>query len=71
MNSALPQALTDLMQAYGVTEQEIQTVVAAKGYFPADTPIEKYGAEFINGVLVGAWQQVFAMIKEEREVPFQ
>ena len=71
VNSALPQALTDLMQAYGVTEQEIQTVVAAKGYFPADTPIEKYGAEFINGVLVGAWQQVFAMIKEEREVPFQ
>lgn len=71
VNSTLPQALTDLMQAYGVTEQEIQTVVAAKGYFPADTPIEKYGAEFINGVLVGAWQQVFTMIKEEREVPFQ
>lgn len=66
----VPKALADLMAANGVTVEEIQGVVAMKGYYPQDTPIANYDPGFIDGVLVGAWQQVFAAIKEMREVPF-
>ncbi len=69
----IPQALKDLMVANGVTDWDIQNVVAAKGYYPSDTPIERYDTGFIQGVLVGAWPKVFEMIrvmKEKQEIPF-
>lgn len=56
-------ALFDLMSAAGVTEVDIRQVVASKGYFPVATPIEKYPADFVEGVLVGAWDQVLSVIK--------
>ena len=61
------------MMSNGVCEWDIQNVVGAKGYYPADTPIENYDPGFIQGVLVGAWQKVYAMIKEMKkssEIPF-
>ena len=69
----VPQNLKDLMMAAGVCEWDIQNVVAARGYYPADVPIEGYDPGFVQGVLVGAWQKVLAMIKEMKEngeVPF-
>lgn len=67
----LPKALLDLMKQNSVTVQEIQRAVAGKGYYPIDTPVENYDPGFIDGVLVGAWGQVFQMIKDIRdEVPF-
>ena len=67
----LPRALLDLMKTNSVTVQEIQRAVASKGYYPIDTPVENYDPGFIEGVLVGAWGQVFQMIEESRnEVPF-
>ncbi len=69
----IPKALRDLMETNGVLEHDIQTVVAARGYFPADMPVKDYPKDFIDGVLVGAWGQVFDMIKEAREkeeIPF-
>ena len=71
--SNIPQALKDLMAGNNVTEWDIQNVVAAKGYYPSDTPVEKYDAGFIQGVLVGAWPKVYGMIqamKEKQEIPF-
>lgn len=72
LNPAIPQSLRDLMTPNNVTEQEIQLVVSGKGYYPQDTPIANYDPGFIDGVLVGAWQQVFGMILELREknLPF-
>lgn len=70
---SIPVALRDLMEANLVSEEEIQTVVAQKGYFPKDTPIQNYPEEFINGVLVGAWKQVYQCIGALRasyDVPF-
>ncbi len=70
----IPQNLKDLMMANGVCEWDIQNVVSARGYYPADTPIEKYDPGFVQGVLVGAWQKVHAMIqemKESEEIPFK
>jgi len=62
----IPQALIDLMKAENVIPSEIQSAVAKRGYYPADTPIANYGDNFINGVLIAAWSQVFEIIKEER-----
>ena len=70
---SIPYALRDLMETNLVSEEEIQTVVANKGYFPKNTPIDNYPEEFVNGVLVGAWQQVYQCIKQLREtydIPF-
>ena len=72
-DARIPKALRDLMEMNHVDEWDIQNVVAAKGYFPADMPIADYPEDFVSGVLVGAWQQVFAMIqqmKEKQEIPF-
>lgn len=60
----IPKALADLMAANNVSEAAIQAVVAQKGYFPADMPVADYPEDFVNGVLVGAWEQVYAAIKE-------
>lgn len=67
--STLPKALLDLMKANEVTVKEIQEVVAQRGYYPKNTPVENYDPNFIDGVLIGAWPQVFAMIEDNR-VPF-
>ena len=72
VNPNLPRALADLMAANNVVEAEIQLAVAKKGYYPKDTPIERYDPAFVNGVLVGAWAQVFQIIQDIRktEIPF-
>lgn len=66
----IPGSLADLMTKNNVTVAEIQKVVGSKGYYPTDTPVANYDPGFIEGVLVGAWDQVFAAIKEWRTVPF-
>jgi RecA/RadA recombinase len=66
----IPKALLDLMMPNKVTPEEIQKAVAEKGYYPEDTPISTYDNQFINGVLIGAWEQVFSMIKNNRSLPF-
>lgn len=69
----IPQALKDLMQENGVSEWDIQNVVAARGYYPGDTPVEKYDSRFIQGVLIGAWEKMYDMIqmmREKQEIPF-
>lgn len=62
----VPKPLADLMVANKVTVEEIQQAVASRGYYPTNTPISNYDSEFINGVLIGAWPQVFAMIEQHR-----
>lgn len=64
--SQLPPALAALMFEYNVKEQELQQVVAARGYFPEDTPILNYGEDFINGKLVACWPQVYRLIEQGR-----
>lgn len=70
---AIPKALRDLMESNRVDEWDIQNVVAARGYYPSDVKIKDYDKEFINGCLIGAWPQVYGMIKEAKEkevIPF-
>lgn len=61
----IPPALRQLMTQYNVREQDIQRVVAVRGYYPETTPIRNYDPQFVEGVLIGAWQQVYNMIKGE------
>ncbi len=58
--------LWQLMQMHGVTEAQIQKAVTARGYYPANTPIANYDPAFVEGVLVGAWDQVHKMILEDK-----
>lgn len=70
VSDRVPKTLRDLMVPNEVTEAEIQAIVAKKGYYPADTPIENYDPNFVSGVLVGAWAQVFSAIEQAR-LPFE
>ena len=63
----VPKPLADLMAANGVTVAEIQQVVGMKGYYPPNTPISNYDPQFIAGVLVGAWAQVYGAIEANRK----
>ena len=72
-DARIPKALRDLMISNNVNEWDVQRVVEARGYFPGDMPVYDYPKDFIEGVLVGAWYQVYAMIKEMNEkeaIPF-
>lgn len=70
-NTAALKALEDLMKADGVAEYEVQAAIGARGYFPEDTPLKNLPADFIQGVLVGAWKQVFGWIQANRPIlPF-
>lgn len=66
----IPKPLQDLMRTNNVSEEDIRFAVASKGYFPERMPIANYPPDFINGVLVGAWEQVYATIKENKKLPF-
>ena len=68
--AGIPPALADLMSRNGVSAKEIQFAVANRGYFPENMPIQNYPPDFVQGVLIGAWDQVFEMIKTNRELPF-
>ena len=76
IDPGIPQALRDLMQAYGVDEWDIQNVVEAKGYVPQGTPVRDYDTVnpgIIEGLLVASWDQVYAAIKQMKEqesIPF-
>ena len=67
----IPPALADLMRQNNVTESEIQLAVGMRGYFPENMPIADYPPDFVQGVLIGAWAQVFGMIQENRKLPFE
>ena len=69
--AGIPQALRDLMQAHDVTATDIQMAVSAKGYFPLGMEITDYPADFVKGCLIGAWDQLYQVILEERKkIPF-
>ena len=67
----IPAPLADLMRQNQVSEEEIRLAVSQKGYFPFDMPIGNYPEDFIRGVLIGAWEQVYDMIISNRDLPFK
>ena len=66
----IPKALADLMRENEVDEEEIRLAVSQKGYNVYNTPITKYDPDFIDGCLIAAWDQVFQVIQNNRDLPF-
>ena len=66
------QTLWDLMdKAHIIDPLLIQSVVAEKEYYDVKTPIRDYDKEFIEDVLIEAWDQVNAMAQDKmEELPF-
>lgn len=65
------QTLKEWMGKAGIEAQEIQTLVALKGHFPPETPIDQYPEKFVRGWLMHNWSQVVATIEANPEhVPF-
>lgn len=65
--TGVPEKLVALMRDAGITPFEVKAAIAQRGYFPLETPWENYPADFVNGVLIGAWSQVKAMVLENRQ----
>lgn len=62
----LPKALVDLMKVSNITEEMLRTAVFKRyGYYTMDTPVKDYEPEFIEGCLIGAWNQVVDYINKE------
>lgn len=66
----IPKPLRDLMIQNGVDEKEIRMAVSMRGYMPIDMPIENYPEDFVNGCLVAAWDKMYEIILDNRELPF-
>lgn len=65
----LPKALVDLMKENRVSEQQIRKAVAYRGYLTEDLAVKDYPQDFIEGVLIGAWDKVLSVINEQA-LPF-
>ena len=55
--------LEELCKKDAVTEHQIQEAVSQKGYYDVKVPISEYDLDFIEGVLIGAWEQIKDFIK--------
>ena len=51
-----------LMAESGVTETDVRKVVASKGHFAEEIPIDQYGEKFISGWLIKYWSQIVELI---------
>lgn len=56
--------LKKMMEEAGVTEDQIQKIVAEKGHYSKDAGIDSYSDKFITGWLIKYWPQVMQLIKE-------
>lgn len=56
--------LRTLITESGITESDLQKVVASKGHYSADTPIDKYSEKFITGWCLKYFGQIINMVTE-------
>lgn len=55
----VPKALRDLMQTKNLNVQDIENIVARRGYFPPGTQFKNYPQDFIDGCLIAAFPQLY------------
>ena len=59
------------MEKAAIRPEHIQTLVAQKGHFPPETPIEQYPEKVVRGWLMRNWSQVVTTIQADPEyAPF-
>jgi hypothetical protein len=54
--------LRRIMAEANVTDADIQKVVASKGHYAADTPVDSYQEKFISGWLIKYWPQILNLV---------
>lgn len=64
ISDGIPKALADLMTANNVTEEQIRKVVSDKGHLPYDLPVSQYPRDYVDGVLIACWGDVYKAIEE-------
>lgn len=66
--SATPQEdLKALMERDGITEEELQKVIAERGHYAKDAPVSTYADEFIEGYCMRHWEKIVTRIKDGRK----
>lgn len=46
------------MEKDEITPFEVRAAVAEAGYFPMETPFDKFPMDFVRGVLIADWETV-------------
>ena len=59
--------LRGVLREKGVTEEEIRQVVATRGKYSVDTPIDQYPDEFVFGYVLKYWDQIMGIIEQNRK----
>ena len=57
----------NILKEKGVTEEEVRQVVAARGKYSVETPIDDYPDEFLYGYVIRYWDQIFDIIQQNRK----
>lgn len=60
--------LRSLMKKAGVTDADVQKVVASKGHYDIDVPIEEYHEDFITRWVIKYWPQILKLINADHTV---
>ena len=58
--------LKDLLFKDDIKESELQDVVARKGTYPSDTPIDGYSSTFISSWIIPNWEKIKELIAKDR-----
>ena len=61
------EALREVLEKYGVSEEEVRQVVAARGKYPVTTGIDNYPDEFVFGYVIKYWDQIMKLIEQSRK----
>ena len=56
-----------ILKEKDVTEEEVRQVVAARGKYTVETPIDDYPDEFLYGYVIRYWDQIFDIIQQNRQ----
>ncbi len=57
--------LRDLMRTDHIEESQVQAIVARKGKYPIDTPVDQYSEEFVNEWVIPNWKKIVGLIAKE------
>ena len=64
LNEEMP-TLRDLMRTDHIEESQVQAIVARKGKYPIDTPVDQYSTEFVNEWVIPNWRKIVSLIAKE------
>jgi hypothetical protein len=63
---AFVEELKKKLEQEGITEKQLQKVVATKGHYELETPISEYSDDFITRWIIPNWKKIVETIKNEK-----